>query len=91
MSRLGVVALAGEHHGPDYAIDAHTLLVGGPSERSQRLEVLHHGGEVKLFASARETANAHTLEAMLDLQVCKTHLDLFACITRLLELRGALQ
>ena len=45
---------------------------------------------MKLVTGAGETTKAHTLEAMLDLQVCKTHLDLFACITRLLKLRGAL-
>jgi hypothetical protein len=46
---------------------------------------------VELVAGAGETTKAHPLEAMLDLQVCKTHLYLFARITRSLELRRALQ
>ena len=46
---------------------------------------------MKLVAGAGETAKAHALEAMLDLEVCKTHLDLFARIARSLELRRALQ
>jgi hypothetical protein len=51
---------------------------------------LHSGGEVELVAGAGETAKAHTLEAMLDLQVCKTHLYFLARIARSLELRRAL-
>ena len=46
---------------------------------------------MELVAGASKTAKAHPLEAMLDLQVCKTHLDLFARIARSLELRRALQ
>jgi hypothetical protein len=45
---------------------------------------------MKLVAGAGETAKAHTLEAMLDLQVRKTHLYLLARIARSLELRRAL-
>ena len=30
---------------------------------------------MEFVAGAGETAKAHPLEAMLDLQVCKTHLD----------------
>jgi hypothetical protein len=37
---------------------------------------------MKLVAGAGETAKAHTLKAMLDLQVRKTHLHLFARIAR---------
>jgi len=44
---------------------------------------------VELVAGAGETAKAHALEAMLDLQVCKTHLYFFARIARSLELRRA--
>jgi hypothetical protein len=45
---------------------------------------------MKFVAGAGETAKAHTLKAMLDLQVCKTHLDFFARITPSLERRRAL-
>jgi hypothetical protein len=45
---------------------------------------------MKLVARAGETAKTHTLKAMLDLQVCKTHLHLFTRIARSLELRRAL-
>ena len=40
---------------------------------------------MKLVAGAGETAKAQPLKAMLDLQVCKTHLYFFACIARSLE------
>jgi hypothetical protein len=45
------------------------------AEETERhcLEVLHNGGEVELVAGAAETAKARALEAMLHLQVCKTH------------------
>ena len=56
-----------------------------------RLEVLHDSSEMKLVAGAGETAQAHTLEAMLDLQVRKTHLYFFARSARSLELGRALQ
>ena len=45
---------------------------------------------MKLVAGAGETAKAHALKAMLDLQVRKTHLYLLARIARSLELRRAL-
>ena len=45
---------------------------------------------MKLVAGAGETAKAHPLKAMLNLQVCKTHLYFFARIARSLELRRAL-
>jgi hypothetical protein len=41
---------------------------------------------MKLVAGAGETTKAHTLKAMLDLQMCKTHLYFFARIARSLEL-----
>ena len=44
---------------------------------------------MKFVAGAGETAKAHTLEAMLDLQVRKTHFYFFARIARSLELRRA--
>lgn len=55
------------------------------------LEVLHNGSEMKLVAGTGETTKAHTLKAMLDLQMCKTHLYFFARIARSLELRRALE
>jgi hypothetical protein len=42
---------------------------------------------MKFVAGAGEAAKAHTLEAMLNLQVCKTHLYFLARIARSLELR----
>ena len=62
------------------------------ADQTQRhcLEVLYSGGEMELVASAGETAKAHALKAMLDLQVRKTHLYLLARIARSLELRRAL-
>ena len=44
---------------------------------------------MKLVAGAGETAKAHTLKAMLDLQMCKAYLYFFARIARSLELRRA--
>ena len=46
---------------------------------------------MEFVTGAAKTAKAHPLEAMLDLQVCKTHLHLFARITRSLELRRTLE
>ena len=62
------------------------------AEETQRhcLEVLHNGSEMKLVAGAGETAKAHALKAVLDLQVRKTPLYLLARIARSLELRRAL-
>ncbi|MEA3154710.1 MAG: hypothetical protein QOK44_2299 [Betaproteobacteria bacterium] len=45
---------------------------------------------MKLVAGAGETAKAHTLKAMLDLQVCEPHLYFFTRIARSLELQCAL-
>jgi hypothetical protein len=36
---------------------------------------------MKLVANAGETAKAHTLKAMLNLQVCKTHLYFLGALT----------
>ena len=41
-------------------------------------EVLYDGGEVGLVARSGETAQAHSLEAVMSLQVRKPHLNLFA-------------
>ena len=51
-------------------------------EGSQRqgLEVLHDGGEVKLIACPGEAAQPHALEAMVGLEVRKSHLYLLALI-----------
>ena len=53
----------------------------------ERLEVLHDGCEVELVARAGETPQPHALEAMMGLEVRKSHLDLLALIARLFELR----
>ena len=45
---------------------------------------------MKFVAGAGETAKAHTLKAMLDLQVRETHLYFFARIAGSLELRRSL-
>jgi len=41
---------------------------------------LYDGGEVELIAGAGEAAQAHALEAMMDLQVRKTHFSFLALI-----------
>src|SRR5271168_3864982 len=48
-------------------------------------EVLHGGGEKELIARAGKTAQPHTLEAVVNLQVGKAHLDAFALVARLKE------
>jgi len=55
------------------------------------LEVLHGCGEVELAACTGEAPQAHALEAMVDLQVGKAHLHLFALVAGLLKLGGILQ
>jgi hypothetical protein len=56
----------------------------------ERLEVLDDGDQVELVARAGETPQTHSLEAMMDLQVCKAHLYFLALIARLFKLRDAL-
>jgi hypothetical protein len=51
-----------------------------PDMFCQRLQVLHDGGEVKLIAGAGEAPQAHALEAMVGLEVCKPHLDFLALV-----------
>jgi hypothetical protein len=46
---------------------------------------------MELVAGAGEAAKAHALEAMLDLQVCKTHFYFLARIARSFELGRALE
>ena len=46
----------------------------------QRLEVLRDGGEKELVARTGQAAQAHPLEAVMGLQVCEAHLDLFALV-----------
>ena len=41
-------------------------------------EILHDGSEVEFVARSGETAQAHSLEAVVGLQVRKAHLNLFA-------------
>jgi len=41
-------------------------------------EVLHDGSKVEFDARSGETAQAHSLEAMMGLQVRKAHFNLFA-------------
>ena len=73
-----------------YAIAAQAPLVGGPTRRSAIVLRFCRCSEMKLVAGAGETTKAHTLKAMLDLQMCKAHLYFFARIARSLELRRAL-
>lgn len=56
----------------------------------ERLEVLDDGGQVELVASASETSQAHSLEAMMDLQVREAHLYFLTLMARLFKLKGAL-
>ena len=51
----------------------------------KRFEILHDCRKVELIAGAGETSQSHALEAMMGLQVRKTHLDLLAIITRFFE------
>src|SRR5271167_3089335 len=51
------------------------------------LQVLHDGCEVELVARAGEASEAHALEAMVGLQVRKSHLDPLPLIAGLRELR----
>ena len=67
--------------------------MSGWSEGSERqgLEVLHSSSEQELVVRAEKTAQPHTLEAMMGLQVGETHLDPFALIARLDERLGSHQ
>ena len=58
---------------------------------SERLEVLHDGGEVELIACPGEAAQSHALEAMVGLEVCKAHFDLLAFVAGFGELERAHQ
>ena len=57
----------------------------------QRFEVLHDGGEMELVAGTGEPPQAHSLEAVMGLQMCKAHLNLFALVTRFLERRCSIE
>ena len=61
--------------------------LGGWFEGPERqgLEVLHCSGENELIASAGKTAQSHTLEAVVNLQVGKAHLDAFTLVAGLKE------
>jgi hypothetical protein len=52
------------------------------------LEVLHDGREMELVARTGEAAQTHALEAVVNLQVGKTHLNFLALVVRLFKLRG---
>jgi hypothetical protein len=52
----------------------------------ERLEVLHDRSEVELVACAGEAPQPHALEAMVGLQVRKSHLDPLALVTRFADL-----
>jgi hypothetical protein len=43
-------------------------------------EIGHGGGEKELIARAGKTSKPHALEAVLNLQVGKAHLDAFALV-----------
>src|ERR1700730_2605539 len=47
--------------------------------------MLHNRGKVELVAGAGKTSQPHTLETMMRLQMCKTHLHFLAVVTRFLE------
>src|ERR1700730_5689732 len=57
--------------------------------KRQGLEVLHGSSEKELIACAGETSQPHALEAVMNLQVGKAHLDAFALVARLDECFGA--
>ena len=47
----------------------------------ERLEVLHDGSEMELVARTGEAPKPHSLEAMVDLQMGKPHLDPLSLIS----------
>src|SRR5258708_5694158 len=46
---------------------------------------------MELVACTGEAAQAHSLEAVMGLQMCKSHLNLFALVTRFLERRCSIE
>ena len=46
----------------------------------QRLEILHDSGEMELIACAGQPSQAHSLEAVMGLQVREAHLDALSLI-----------
>ena len=57
----------------------------------QRFEVLHNGGEMELISGAAEPSQAHSLEAVMGLQVRKAHLNLFVLVARFFERRRSIE
>ena len=53
----------------------------------ERFEILHDCRKVEFITGAEETSQSHALEAMMGLQVRKTHLDLLAIVSRFVERR----
>jgi hypothetical protein len=56
----------------------------------ERLEILHDGRKVEFVTGAGETPKAHALEAMIDFEMCETHLHFLALISRLFKFKSAL-
>ena len=57
----------------------------------QRFEVLYDGGEMEFVACTGEPPQPHSFEAVMGLQMCKAHLNLFALVTRFLERRCSIE
>lgn len=69
-----------------YPIAAQAPFWGADQAHGHCLEVVHNGRAMKLVAGAGAAAKAHTLKAVLDIQVSKTDFYFFARIARSLEL-----
>jgi hypothetical protein len=64
------------------AAGARVRFLGGPSIRSaSALSFLHNGSEMELVAPTREAPKPHALEAIVDLQMRKPHLDPLSLIS----------
>ena len=62
-----------------------------PEVVGERLEVLGDGRKLELVSRASEPPQPLALEAMVDLEVGKPHLNFLARVARLFKLRGSLE
>src|SRR5262249_13028499 len=60
-----------------------------PEGVCERFEILHNRCQVELVAGTGKASQPHALEAMMGLEVRKTHLELLAVVTRFFECRRA--
>ena len=72
--------MQGVRHDPSCKTGRRFVRPRPPEMPCQRLQVLHDGCEVELVARTGEPPQAHALELMVGLEVCKAHLDLLALV-----------